>query len=197
MTHPLGRLAALAGLGGGLAAAGYLGLVTGACPVDLGVGRRSRPLGPLAVDIAAPREQVFDVIAQPYLGRPTRALQDKVRVLDRGTDMVLAAHFTPLHGRLRAQTVETVRFTRPERVDFRLVRGPVPDVTEEFVLTDEGAGTRLAYRGQMVADLWRLGQAWSAVVARRWEHAVADTLASITTEAERRAKGTRPRNRPR
>ncbi len=194
MTHLLRRLPALAGLGGGLAAAGYLGLVTGACPVDLGVGRRSRPLGPQVVDIAAPRELVFDVIAQPYMGRPTRALQDKVRVLDRGTDMVLAAHFTPLHGRLRAQTVETVRFTRPERVDFRLVRGPVPDVTEEFVLTEDGSGTRLVYRGKMGADLWRLGQAWSTVVARRWEHAVADTLASITTEAERRAKGARSRN---
>jgi hypothetical protein len=39
----------------------------------------------------------------------------------------------------------------------------------------------------MAADLWRLGQAWSTIVARRWEHAVADTLASITSEAERRA----------
>jgi hypothetical protein len=57
-------------------------------------------------------------------------LADKVRVLERGSDLVLAAHLTPLGGRLGlvAQTVETVRFTRPERVDFRLVRGPVPHV---------------------------------------------------------------------
>lgn len=187
MKHRLGRLAAVAGWGTGLAAAGYLGLVTGACPVDLGIGRRSRPLGPRAVDIAAPRELVFDVITQPYLGRPARAMQDKVRVVERGTDMVLAAHFTPLHGRLRAQTVETVRFGRPERVDFRLVRGPVPYVVEQFLLTEASDGTRLTYRGEMAADLWRLGQAWSAVVARRWESAVADALASIKSEAERRA----------
>jgi hypothetical protein len=193
MTHPLGRLAALAGLGTGLAAAGYLALVTGACPVDLGVGRRSRPVGPQVFDIAAPRELVFEIIAQPYLGRPTRAQQDKVRILDRGTDMVLAAHFTPVGRRLRAQTVETVRFTRPERVDFRLVRGPVPHVIEEFVLTETPSATRLTYRGEMAADLWRLGQAWSALVARRWEHAVADTLASIATEAERRAERARSR----
>lgn len=187
MRHPLRRLAGVAGCGTGLAAAGYLGLVTGACPVDIGVGRRFRPLGPQSVDIAAPRDVVFDVITQPYLGRPTRALQDKIRVLDRGTDMVLAAHFTPVGRGLRAQTVETVRFTRPERVDFRLVRGPVPFVVEEFVLTEEPSGTRLTYRGQMAADLWRLGEAWSTVVARRWEQAVADTLASITSEAERRS----------
>jgi hypothetical protein len=30
--------------------------------------------------------------------------------------------------------VETVRFTPPERVDFRLVRGPVPHVVETFLL---------------------------------------------------------------
>ena len=96
---------------------------------------------------------VFEVIAEPYLGRTPRALADKLQVLDRGSDLVLAAHFTPLGGRLGlvAQTVETVRFTRPERVDFRLVRGPVPHVVEAFVLTEQagGAGTRLAYSGEI------------------------------------------------
>jgi hypothetical protein len=86
---------------------------------------------------------------------------------------VLAAHFTPLGGRLGlvAQTVETVRFTRPQRIDFRLVRGPVPHVVEAFVLTEQagGAGTRLAYDGEIGADLWLLGQRWCELVARRWE----------------------------
>jgi hypothetical protein len=140
----------------GAAAAGcaglYVGLVTGACPLDLGIGRRIRPLGPQVVEIAAPRAVVFDVIAEPYLGRVPRALAGKLRVLERGSDMVLAAHFTPLgsplgsllsgrlYGGLVAQTVETVRFTRPEQVDFRLVRGPVPHVVEAFVLTDTARG---------------------------------------------------------
>ena len=53
------RLAGVAA-GSGVAAAGYVGLVTGAIAPDLGLGRRSRPLGPHAVDIAAPREVVFD-----------------------------------------------------------------------------------------------------------------------------------------
>ena len=132
MTRSIPRLVGYATVGAGVAAAGYVGLITGACPVDLGVGRRVRPLGPQLVEVAAPRQVVFDVIAQPYLGRAPRALADKLRVLERGHDMVLAAHFTPLGGRLGlvAQTVETVRFTPPERVDFRLVRGPVPHVVE-------------------------------------------------------------------
>jgi hypothetical protein len=87
-------------VGAGVAAAGYVGLVTGACPLDLGVARRVRPLGLQLVDMAAPREVVFDVIAEPYLGRAPRALAEKLRVLERDSDLVLAAHFTPLGGRL-------------------------------------------------------------------------------------------------
>jgi hypothetical protein len=191
MTRSIPRLLSYATVGAGVTAAGYVGLVTGACPLDLGIGRRLRPLGPQLVDMAAPREVVFDVIAQPYQGRAPRALADKLRVLERGNDMVLAAHFTPLGGRLGlvAQTVETVRFTRPERVDFRLVRGPVPHVVEAFVLTEQtgGAGTQLAYHGEIGADLWRVGQRWCELVARRWEQTVAASLAAVKAEAERRA----------
>jgi hypothetical protein len=206
MTGSIPRLLGYATVGAGVAAAGYVGLVTGACPLDLGVGRRVRPLGPQVVEMAAPREVVFEVIAEPYLGRAPRALADKLRVLERGGDMVLAAHFTPLGGRLGlvAQTVETVRFSRPERVDFRLVRGPVPHVVEAFELSEEagGAGTRLAYSGEIGADLWWAGERWCALVARRWEQTVAASLAAVKAEAERRAvsavgaRGSRPDQPP-
>jgi hypothetical protein len=169
MTRSIPRLVGCATVGAGVAAAGYVGLVTGACPVDLGVGRRVRPLGPQLVDMAAPREVVFEVIAQPYLGRAPRT-----------------------------QTVETVRFTPPERVDFRLVRGPVPHVVEAFVLTEQagGAGTRLAYDGEIGADLWGVGQRWCELVARRWEQTVAASLAAVKAEAERRASSVAGRRRP-
>jgi hypothetical protein len=196
MTGSIPRLLGAVAVGAGVAAAGYVGLVTGACPIDLGIGRRVRSLGPQLVDMAAPREVVFDVIAEPYQARTPRALADKLRVLERGSDLVLAAHFTPLGGRLGlvAETVETVRFTRPERVDFRLVRGPVPHVVEAFELTERagGAGTRLAYHGEIGADLWWAGQRWCALVARRWEQTVAASLAAVKVEAERRASRGRP-----
>ncbi|MBT2510575.1 SRPBCC family protein [Streptomyces sp. ISL-98] len=185
----LARLAAWTAGASGAVAAAYLGLVSGALPVDVGVGRRTRALGPQTVDIAAPRDVVFDVIAQPYLSRATRAMREKVNVLERGSDMVLAAHHTPVAGgRLTATTVETVRFTRPERIDFRLVRGPVPHVVEAFVLTEHESGTRLAYEGVLGTDLWGLGQRWGQLVAGRWEETVAKTLASVKEEAERRAR---------
>ena len=182
--------AVLAG-GGAAAAAGvgaYVGLVSGAMSVDLGVGRRTRRLGPLTVNVEAPRELVFGVIAAPYAERAPRALRDKVEVLERGSDMVLAAHRTPIRGRLVAITVETVRFTRPERVDFRLVRGPVPLVVERFVLSESDAGTLLEYEGELGTDLWRLGQAWGDLVTDRWERVVDASFQTIKAEAERRSR---------
>src|SRR6516225_5275448 len=55
----------------GASATGYALVVRGALTLDLGIGRRTRPLGPITLTIAAPPETVFDVIAAPYLGRKT------------------------------------------------------------------------------------------------------------------------------
>jgi len=184
-------------VGGALAAAAgaYVGVVTGRVTVDLGWGRSRRSLGPLVVTIAAPREVVFDVIAAPYLGRTPMALAGKLRVLERGEDMVLAEHYTPVRGWLVATTVETVRFSRPERVSFRLVRGPVPYVEEEFLLQEQDGATTLRYHGELAADLWGLGRWWGGVVGRRWDAAVAASLAGVGAEAERRAGVARSRGR--
>jgi len=184
-------IAAGATVAGAALLGGYVGLVTGAIAPDLGVGRRFRQLGPQLVAIDAPPEVVFDVIAATYLGKQPRAVAEKVQVLERGKDMVLAAHHTPVCGRLVATTVETVRFTRPERIDFRLVRGPVPHVLERFELTPaSGGGTTLEYRGKLGTDLWWAGERWGDLVAAKWEHTVAGSLDSIKTEAERLAAPT-------
>lgn len=182
------RSAGALAAGGVAGAAGlYLGLVSGAVPVDLGVGRTCRPLGPLSIEVAAPRETVFDVIAAPYDVRSSRAMRAKVAVLERGSDMVLAAHYTPIRGTLRATTVETVRFSRPGRLDFRLVRGPVPHVVETFWLHDSGDSTLLEYSGELGTDLWGLGRRWGDVVAGRWQAVVQESFAAVKAEAERRA----------
>lgn len=178
----LGAASGLAGIGAGL----YRLVARGALTVDLGVGRSLRPLGPLTVVIGAPREVVFDVISAPYLGRTPRALDSKLRVLERGGDMVLAEHFTDA-GRFVTSTLETVRFQPPARVDFRLVRGPVPYVVERFELRETGGGTELEYRGELGTDLWALGRRWGDVVAGKWEAAVRGSLEGVRAEAERRA----------
>ena len=165
----------------------YRLLARGALTVDLGVGRRSQPLGPLLQHIAAPPDVVFDVIAEPYLGRTPRALADKLQVWERGTDMVLAAHFTQVKCGTTT-TLETVRFERPDRIDFRLVRGPVPHLIESFVLSPTARGTEFRWHGELGTDGWRLGELWGRIVARAWTRAVEESVRKITTEAERRAR---------
>lgn len=167
-------------------AGGYALLVRGALTLDLGVGRRVRPLGPIERTIAAPPETVFDAIAAPYLDRTPRAMQDKLDVWERGSDMALAAHRTTT-GRLTTTTVETVRFERPRRISFRLLRGPVPHVVETYELRAAQTGTAFIYSGEIGTDLWRLGSWWGDRVAAHWERAVAASIDSIAAEAERRA----------
>jgi hypothetical protein len=179
----LGCAAAAASIGG----LGYRLAVNGGLTLDTGLGRTVRPLGPTTVAIAAPREIVFDVIAAPYLDRTPRALAGEITVLERGSDMVLAAHRTRVGARLVATTVETVRFTPPRTVDFRLVRGPVPHVVERFTLHDDAGATRFEYSGELGTDFWVAGDLWRSVVARKWEATVRSSIDRIRVEAERRA----------
>lgn len=164
----------------------YRLLTTGAATIDVGVGRRMRGLGPRSWDISADREVVFDVIAGPYLGRTPRALEDKLQVWERGSDMVLAAHFTQVRCGV-AKTLETVRFERPGRIDFRVVRGPVPHVVESYVLDETEEGTRLTWSGELGTDFWAVGAWWGDRVARAWDKAVRASLEAVVAEAERRA----------
>ncbi len=181
------RAALAASAGVALAGRGVYRLVArGQLTLDTGVGRRIRPLGPVDFTIAAPREVVFDVIATPYLGRTPRALQDELSVWERSSDMVLAAHFTEV-GCGTTTTLETVRFERPERIGFRVVRGPVPHVVESFVLHEDPPGTRLRWEGELGTDFWAAGEWWGCRVARQWERAVSRSVAAVTAEAERLA----------
>jgi len=100
--------------------------------------------------------------------------------------MALAAHFTPA-GRLTTTTVETVRFERPHRISFRLLRGPVPHVVETYALREVAGGTEFVYSGELGTDLWALGAWWADRIVAPWERAVATSLAPIQAESERRA----------
>src|ERR687890_2807880 len=177
-----------AALAGSLLVGGAAFVAGAGLTLDIGIGRRLRPLGPIALDIAAPPDVVFDVIAAPYLGRTPRALRGKLEVIERGADLVLAAHFTRVAPGLTVTTVETVRFERPHRISFRLVKGPVPHVLERYELRPSDIGTAFEYHGELGTDLWALGATWGNVVAPSWEQAVERSLESVRTEAERRAE---------
>lgn len=170
-------------LGG--AATAYRLLVRGDLTLDVDVGRSLQQLGPVSWRIGAAPETVFDLIAAPYLGRTPRALREKLDVWVRGTDLVLAAHHTRVRNEI-ATTLETVRFERPVRIEFRLVRGPVPHLAESFELRPDGRGTELTWSGELGTDFWGAGRWWGRQVAHKWEGAVRASLAGVVTEAERR-----------
>lgn len=173
---------------GGAAGLGLFALlVRGDITIDLGLGRELRPLGPFTLRIEAPRDVVFDVVSAPYLERTPRALSRKLRVLERSEGMALAEHYTKA-GLLVTTTLETVRFEPPARVDFRLVRGPVPHVVERFSLQETEHGTELEYTGELGTDLWAAGRLWAATVVPRWEAAVRSSLVDVKAEAERRVR---------
>jgi hypothetical protein len=167
-------------------------LVTGEVSLDLSIGRTIRPLGPIDARIDAPRDLVFDVIAAPYVRTPPPSVAEKIQILERSEQMVLAAHRTAIRPGLEAITVETVRFERPTTIHFRLVRGPVPHVIERFDLTEDAAGTLFHYEGELGADLWVIGRWWGDRVARQWDEAVRRSVGEITRTAETRAARHRP-----
>ena len=107
-------------------------------------------------------------------------------MIERHDDTVVAEHYTHT-GWITTTTVETIRFDRPGSLEFLLVRGPVPHVFERFELRDADGGTELGYTGELGTDLWALGRWWGRAVAKRWEATVQHSLASIQSEAERRA----------
>jgi hypothetical protein len=177
-----------AALAGAAATGAYIGVVTGRLTLDLGLGRRTRPLGPLHLDIAAPRETVFAAAATPYADRQPRAMGEKGEILERTRQMVLAAH-PP--GRVRFDgCLRRDRQPGPAEPDG-LPAAPWPraHVIETFAFDETADGTWLSYSGELGTDLWRLGQAWGDLVARGWVDVVRDSMAAIKTESECRAQG--------
>jgi hypothetical protein len=183
---------------GGTVAAGVATLVAlmarGRLTLDTGWGRTVTPLRPRSVRIAAEREEVFDFLAAPYLGRTPAALREHLRVWERGEDLVVASHLSRLAG-YTAETVEAVRFERPSRISFRHLRGPVPHVVESFELFEEADGTRLEYRGEIGLDFWFAGRAaarWWVVPT--WDRVVGESLDASKTGVEELAARRRHRS---
>jgi hypothetical protein len=166
---------------GGLAA-GFLLLAMGRLHLDLGWGRSLHELGPIELEIAAPRELVFTLISEPYLGHTPEG--SKIEVLARGEDLAVAAHLTKVHF-YEARTVEVIEFEASARVGFRHLTGPVPYAVEEFVLGEAEAGSTLRYGGQMGIDFFLLGRVAGRYWVRpQWERTVREHLEDLKERAE-------------
>lgn len=184
-------IGALAVLLVSMIAAGFLALAMGRLHLDLGWGRSSHRLGPLAVEIDAPRELVHEILSAPYLGRVN---ERSIEVLAGDESIVVAAHLTKVHF-YEARTVEVVELEPPVRVGFRHLTGPVPEAVEEFRLESAGEGTKLHYAGRLGIDFFWLGRiAGRRWVVPQWNRAVAEHLEAVSEKAEQRARRHRERD---
>ena len=84
----------------------YDRIVSGQLTLDLGWKRSIRSLGPLSVDVDAPGRDRVRRHRRAVPGRTTHAMAEKLQVVERGSDMVLAEHYTAV-GSKRAVTLET------------------------------------------------------------------------------------------
>jgi hypothetical protein len=173
------------------AAGALLLLAMGRLTLDLGWGRSVHPLGPIAFQIEAPRDLVFEVITAPYRGRAPSG--SEIDVLARNDELVVAAHHTKVHF-YTARTVEIVELEPPRRVGFRHLAGPVPHAIERFELDESGGGTELGYTGEVGIDFFVLGRlAARRWVRPQWERAVREHLETVKDSAEQRAAAHRAR----
>ena len=172
-------------------AAGFLLLAMGRLNLDLGWGRSLHELGPIDIEIAAPRDLVFEVISEPYLGHTPKG--SGIEVLARGEDLVVAAHLSKVHF-YEARTVEAVEFDAPPRIRFRHLTGPVPYAVEQFALEEAGGGTTLRYGGELGIDFSLLGRlAGRYWVRPQWERVVREHLEDVKERAERLDRDLRSR----
>jgi hypothetical protein len=175
----VGALAAL--LIGGIAGM-FLLLAMGRLHLDLGWGRSLHELGPIEIRIAAPRDLVFKMISEPYLGHTPR--DSGIEVLARGDDLAVAIHHTKVHF-YSARTVEVIKLEAPARVGFRHLTGPVPHAVEQFALEEAEGVTELHYGGEVGIDFYLLGRiAGRYWVRPQWERAVREHLQDLRQRAE-------------
>jgi hypothetical protein len=182
---------------GGTLVGGVISLLSwmarGRLTLDAGLGRSFHRLGPLTVEIAAPRALVFEQLSAPYLGHAPRDVAATLEVIERGSDMVVARHVSKV-AFYTSETVESVRFESPRRISFRHLRGPVPHAVEAFELAEHDGGTELVYTGELGIDFWVLGKlAGRFWVTPTWLGIVREHLGEVKTATEARAGARRRR----
>jgi hypothetical protein len=168
-------------------------MARGRLTLDADLGRSFHRLGPLTVEIDAPRDLVFEQLSAPYLGRAPRETATELEVIERGSDMVVARHVSKV-AFYASETVESVRFEAPGRISFRHLRGPVPHAVEAFELAERNGGTELVYSGELGIDFWLLGKLTGRYwVVPTWIGIVREHLDEVKTAAEARAGARRRR----
>ena len=131
-----------------------------------------------SVLVLAPRELCFEVVAAA--GREVEEVSPSERIVEfkseyRGRDVL---------------TLERLRLSPPERIDYEWLKGPLPDVRESISFDPDGPGrTRITYEGTFDVEEGLIAR----VVGRVWikpafDRIVLEHLVEAKRIAESRAK---------
>jgi hypothetical protein len=150
------------------------------------------PLPRLSTQIGARPEIVFQVIAGLDQGAVSQAGAHHARVLERpGSDRMVVEFTTTVFGR-QVVTVEEVVLEPPLRIHYRLIKGPLPEVVEDFSLHPESKGTTLDYTGWFVPNRPLLRRLLDRVaVPILYRRAVGQSMADVKRLAEARQQRSR------
>ena len=141
------------------------------------------PLPALDLAIAARPGLVFQLISA--VGQGADAAH--ARVVERPSPERAIVEFTTRVMGRTVKTLEEVRFHAPDRISYRLLKGPIPAVEEEFRVEPDGERTVLRYRGTFTAhSAWWRGGFDRIVVPRIYRRAVWASMVQIKLAAEER-----------
>lgn len=146
------------------------------------------PLPTLAVEIDARPELVYQLVAA--VGQGPDASHG--RVLERpAPDRAIVEFTTRVVGRT-VRTIEEVGFHPPGLITYRLLKGPLPAVDEEFRIQSLGEKTALRYGGTFVPHRpWWRAAFDRLIVPRLYRRAVWASMCQIKSAAEKRQRESR------
>ncbi len=145
------------------------------------------PLPELRLEIAAHPGLVYQIIAAAGRGQLPGHASHGARILEQPAPDRALVEFTTRVLLRQVVTVEEVRFEPSERIHYRLVKGPLPAVEEEFRLDAHEAGAVLHYSGWFEPNAPLL-RTWldRVIVPRLYRRAVWHSMREIKAAAEAR-----------
>lgn len=145
-------------------------------------------LHPLAVEIAAPRELVFE-IASAVDGKLPNGPSHEATLVERSGD-VMVVRYRLMGRRGPVELLERVTLSRPQQIDYQRLSGPLDQVSERLTFEDHGkALTIVRYSGQVGRRLPLLGPLIVRLLAvPAYQQLMYRSLRSLKETAEARAQ---------
>ncbi len=143
------------------------------------------PLQEQSVNVHASKALCFEVVASAGKLIEKRSKDEKV------------VEFTTDHQGDKIRTVELLKLSSPDRIEYSWLEGPLPRVEEEIVFIERDGETVIEYRGSFWMKGWRGWLAGRLRVKPVFDRQVMDHLVQAKEISEARAARSRthPRRR--